>query len=56
MLNQIRKTRVKRLIHFENAIYRVLHERSNDTAPFAEHPKFEEETTFIEAVSMNGGK
>ena len=27
-------------MHFENAIYRVLRERKNITAPFAEHLKF----------------
>ena len=29
-------------MHFEIAKYRVLHERSNNTASFAEHMKFKE--------------
>ena len=41
--NQTQKTKIKTLsIHFENAIHRVLHERSNITAPFAEHLEFPE--------------
>ena len=30
------------IIHFENAIYRVIHERSNITASFAGYLKFRE--------------
>ena len=43
-------------MHFENAIYRVLNERSNITASFAEHLKFREKLTFIYALSANTGK
>ena len=32
--------------HFENAIYRVLHESSSITAPFAEYLEFPEKKTF----------
>ena len=33
-------------MHFENAIQRVLHEKSNITAPFAEHLEFPEKEDF----------
>ena len=33
-------------LHFENAIYRVLHERSNNPASFGEPLKFQEKVTF----------
>ena len=29
-------------LHFEKAIYRVLHERNNGTDSFAEHRKYQE--------------
>ena len=34
------------ICYIKNVIYRVLHERSNITAPFAEHLKFQEKMTF----------
>ena len=43
-------------MHFENAIYRVLHERRrNITAPFAEHLKFQKQTkkTFTHSFWVN---
>ena len=45
--NQNQKTKIKTLsIHFENAMHRVLHERTNITAPFAEHLEFLEKKTY----------
>ena len=49
--NQSHKT-----IRFENAIYIVLHERSNDTASFAEHLKFPEQMTLAEVFWVKRGK
>ena len=49
--NQNQKTKIKTLsVHFENAIRRVLHERSNITAPFAEHLEFPENKTFTHSL------
>ena len=49
--NQNQKTKIKALsIHFENAIHRVLHERSNITAPFAERLEFPERKTFTQSL------
>ena len=45
--NQNQKTKIKtRSIHFENVIHRVLHERSNITAPFTEQLEFLEKKTY----------
>ena len=44
------------IIHFENAIYRVLYERSNITTSFAEHLKFQEKLTFTYELCVNSGK
>ena len=45
--NQNQKTKTKTLsIYFENAIHRVLNERSNITDTFAEHLEFPEKKTF----------
>ena len=44
------------ILHFENATYRVLHERSNITAPSAEHLKFLKKMTFAEVFWVNHGK
>ena len=41
---------------FQTAIYRVLYERSNITASFGEHLKFQEKITFIEVFWVNSGK
>ena len=44
-------------MHFEKVIiYRVLHERSNITAFFAEHLEFQEKLTFTDAFGINSGK
>ena len=43
-------------IHFENAVYMVLHERSNNTASFVERLKFREKVTFTHALWFNSGK
>ena len=43
-------------IPFEYAIYRVLHERSNIAAPFAEHLKFQEKETFAKVFWVKCGK
>ena len=49
--NQNQKTKIKTLsIHFENAIHRVLHERSNITAPFTERLEFPEKKTFTHSL------
>ena len=46
--NRNKATRIRNqdTIHFENAIYKVLHLRSSITAPFAEHLKFREKSDF----------
>ena len=43
-------------LHFENVIYRVLHERSNITAFLSEPVKFQQELNFTYAPSGNTGK
>ena len=43
-------------IHFNNAIYIVLHERCNITAFFEEHLKFQEKLTFTNALWINSCK
>ena len=44
-------------MHFENAIYRVLNERSNITASFADYLKFQQEKkNLAEAFWVNCGK
>ena len=43
-------------IHFDNAIYRVLHKLSNITASNAEHLKFQEKVTFTHALWVNSRK
>ena len=49
--NQNQKTKIKTLsIHFEKAIHRVLHERSNITALFAEYLEFPEQKTFTHSL------
>ena len=40
-------------LHFENAIYRGLHERSNNTAPFAEPLKFQKKLAFADILWIN---
>ena len=41
VVNQNQKTKIKtQSIHFENAMHRVLHERSKITTPFAEQLQF----------------
>ena len=42
-------------MHFENAIYRVLHERCNNTAFFAEHQKFQEKVSSTNVRWVNSG-
>ena len=43
-------------IHFENVIYRVVHERSNITAPFVVHLKFKKKKTFTDLLWVNSNK
>ena len=38
------------------SIYRVLHERNNITASFAEHLKFQEKLTFTHVLWINCSK
>ena len=54
--NQNKKVKNQDTINFEIAIYRVLHERSNNTAPFPEHLKFPEKMTFTEMFWVKRGK
>ena len=56
MANQNKKNKNQKTLHFENAIYRVLHERSNITASFAEHLEVSENLTFTHALWINSGK
>ena len=55
--NQNKTTRIyifwKYYIHFQNATYRALQERSNDTASFAEHLKLQEKLTCADALWIN---
>ena len=43
-------------LHFETAIYRVLHERSIHTASFTENLKLQEKLTLADALWMNCNK
>ena len=43
-------------LHFENVIYRLLHERSNITISFVELVKFQQELNFTYASMGNTGK
>ena len=43
-------------MHFENTTYRVLQEKSNNTASFAEDLKFLGKSTFIHTLWINSGK
>ena len=43
-------------MHFKIATYRVLQERSNQTASFAEYLKFQDYMTFTYAPSAKSGK
>ena len=43
-------------MHFENALYKVLHERSNIAASFTEHLKVQEKMTFTHALFVNSSK
>ena len=40
-------------LHSENTIYTVLYEQSNNTASFVEHLKFQEKSTFADAIWLN---
>ena len=51
--NQNKTTTIRDTLHFESNIYRVLHERSNNTASLAEHLKFPERLAFAYAVWIN---
>ena len=53
--NKINKTRI-RAIYIFKLLYRVLHERSNVIASFAEHLKFQEKMTFKEVFVVKRGK
>ena len=54
--NQNQKNQNEDTIHFEIATYKVIHERSNKTAPFAEHLKFQEKLTSVDALSVESDK
>ena len=58
MVNQNKATRIRNqdTIHFENAIYKVLHLRSSITAPFAEHLKFQEKMTYTHLLWSKGAE
>ena len=56
MTNQNKKVKNQDTIHFEIAIYRVLHERSNNTALFPEQLTFPEKMTFAEVFRVKHGK
>ena len=43
-------------MHLENAIYRVLHEKSDLTASFTEHLIFKKKVTFTHALWVNISK
>ena len=43
-------------MHFEKAIYRVLHEGSNNAASFAGRPEVHEKLTFPHALWINNDK
>ena len=43
-------------MYFQNALCRVLHERSNILALFPEHPRFKERVAFTNAIWVNSGK
>ena len=43
-------------MHFENAIYRVLHEQSNITGSFAEHLEVHENLSYPHALWINSDK
>ena len=43
-------------LHFETALYRVLHERSIHTASFTENLKLQEKLTLADALWMNCNK
>ena len=42
--------------HFENVLYRVLHERSNIPASFLEPLQTQEKLNFTYSLSVNSGK
>ena len=43
-------------MHFEKAIYRVLHKTNNITASFTEGLEFQEKLTFTHAFWIKSGK
>ena len=43
-------------LHFETAIYRVIHERSIHTASFTENLTLQEKLTLADALCMNCSK
>ena len=43
-------------LHFENAIYSVLHEESDNTASSAKHLKFQEKLTFADVLWINSSQ
>ena len=53
--NQNKKTRM-RIFYILKTLYRVLHERSNITAPSTEHLKFPENMTFAEVFCVKNDK
>ena len=50
-----KKKKNKGTIHFQSAKYRVPHKRSTKAAPFVEHLKFQEQTTFTNTFRVNSG-
>ena len=56
MSKQKWKNQKQKTMHFENVIYSVLRERSNITASFAKHLKFQEKMTSTHSLWVNSGK
>ena len=56
MANQNKERLNQDILHFGNAIYRVLHERRNITPSFEEELKFQEEFTFGHGLWVNSDK
>ena len=50
------ENRNQETVRFENAMCRVLHEKSNISASFEEHLKFQEKLIFTYALWVNCGK
>ena len=56
VVNQNKTIWTQDTIHFENVICRVFHERSNITALYAEHLKFQEKLNSTHSLRVKRGK